>query len=132
MPTEQKRRYTDHVKQTDDHDLLIRVHTKLDHICKNQTTNTKAIKDLTDKIDAKCEHRMETCDTRFDKRITSTTFWKFVGIVIFVFAVAFGISTTNLISLTKHRYWIETNVMNIGRDVNNLEKTESDIMMDKE
>ena len=131
MTSELNRRFDDHVTKSDDHDLLIRVHTKLDSICENQSKNTKAIKGLSDRIDLKCEHRIETCGDRFDKRITSTTFWKFVWITALLFGVSFSISTANLISLTKHGYWIETNVMNIGRGVNNTENVESEILSDK-
>ena len=109
----EQRRYTDHIERTSDHDLLIKLHTKIDSICSNLTANTKAIKDLSDKIDIRCDRRNEVCAKAAERKLDSPTFWKLVvslTIIIGSLSSAVGI---NLVTSTENKTLITQHVKNV-------------------
>lgn len=102
-PEYPKRRYTDHTEKASDHDLLIKLNTKIDLLCKAVYENGKALKAHVETTKKVCDHRIEVCTDRADKKVDSGTFWTFVTIVVLVFTVVFAMSSSNLVGLTEMR-----------------------------
>jgi len=87
--TEQQRRYTDHLKHISEHDMLIRLNTKMDAMCKKADVNKADLDTYMAKMDARCEHRMELCSQSFESKLSFTTYWKILTIIVLVL-FAFG------------------------------------------
>lgn len=108
-----KRRYTDHIKQTSDHDLLIKLHTKFD-------ANCEKLKEYHDKVDARELIMDARCEKRYDKIIGKPFFMWVVGFVILgliTVAANTGWNTTsimeNRIKVIENKEHIEENKFDI-------------------
>ena len=90
---EQLKRYTDHLKQESDHDLLIKLHENVTSICRKQDSNKEDFDAYIEKMDKRCDHRLDVLTTSFERKFNSITFWK----IFWVFALimfAFGSTIT--------------------------------------
>ena len=100
--TDLKRRYTDHLEQSSDHDLLIRLHTKMDSVCKTLKEKNDSINHTIEILNKNCLHQREVCDTVLEKKLPGATFWRLVGILIVVLSVLFTTAITNRVDVTKN------------------------------
>jgi hypothetical protein len=96
---EQKRRYTDHIEKVDDHDILVSLVAEVKAMHETVINNCKVLTAYMDKMDLKCENRTKSCSTRFDTRITATTFWKWVSILSGIFIVVYVLAGNNYIEI---------------------------------
>ena len=96
---EHKRRYTDHIEKANDHDIIISLVTEVKAMHETVINNCKVLTDYMNKMDLKCENRTKSCSTRFDSRITATTFWKLVGILSGIFIVVYVLAGNNYIEI---------------------------------
>ena len=112
--TDQNRRFDDHLTKTPDHDLLIKLHTKMDSVCKAITRSNEELRSHTEGINAQLFHRTEVCTAKFDKKLDSGTFWRLVAILVIIFGTIFTGIGLNKMLLTEHSQDIKNNVVHIG------------------
>ena len=119
--TDLKRRYTDHLEQSSDHDLLIRLHTKMDSVCKTLKEKNDSINHTIEILNKNCLHQREVCDTVLEKKLPGATFWRLVGILIVVLSVLFTTAITNRVDVTKNTSVILQNTKQLDKNTAVLE-----------
>jgi len=77
-------RHTDYNKQIPDHDLLIKHSVKLDTMCKLQQNIIVKLDSFIDKIDDRCEKRLDLITKEADSAVQNTTFWSLLTILVIV------------------------------------------------
>ena len=97
-----KRRYSDHLKKTSEHDLLIKLHLKFDSMCSMQKDLKADLKEYKEKIDTRCESRSDHCGKMFEARIPSSTFWKVFSVIVLVLIAIGGTVSYNSITSAKN------------------------------
>ncbi len=111
--TEPTRRYNDGIEPTTDHDLLIRLNTKISTICLSQAETNQHLKDFTDKIELRCESRLKLIDKVNDKILGKSIFTWLLGIVIVVIMTVFSIAGINKVEIAKYQLMIDANAEQI-------------------
>jgi len=111
--TEPTRRYNDGIEPTTDHDLLIRLNTKISTICLSQAETNQHFKDFTDKIELRCESRLKLIDKVNDKILGKSIFTWLLGIVIVVIMTVFSIAGINKVEIAKYQLMIDANAEQI-------------------
>ena len=102
MVEEYAKRYTDHLDRASDHDLLIKLNTKMDSVCRALTEKTTSIDHAFEMLNKSCAVRKTTCDKVLDSKLAGTTFWKLVAILTVVLGVMFTATTKNTIDVAKN------------------------------
>jgi len=114
MSSEQlQRRYSDHVEHTSDHDLLIKVNTKVTTICSTIADTNSTLREYIEKMDRKCGERTDHCVDKFDKKLDSNTFWRLVAILVLLFSASFAGFGANRLILARHTEKIAINAEHI-------------------
>ena len=98
----EKRRYTNHIEPSSEHDLLLTLHTKFNHMYKMQETNADKLTAFIEKIDIRCENRSANCSKAFESKISSNTFWKVFGVIVIVLIGVCGTITFNSVNSAKN------------------------------
>ena len=121
MPDD-NRRYSDHVKKASDHDLLIRLHTKMDAVCAAHKETREEVKAFADRIDTRCETRLGLINRNHEHIMDKTTFKWLFGLLILALVTLYSVAVTNTISLTRNEAQIISNGIQIGLNAEALEK----------
>jgi hypothetical protein len=103
------RRYTDHITKTSDHDLLIKLHTKIDGICSAHKETRLAIKSYADRIDVRCEHRLGMINATSDNVIGKSMFRWLFGFLVLALITLYSIAGVNTVSVAKNEIQIGEN-----------------------
>ena len=119
--TDLKRRYTDHLDKSSDHDLLIRLHTKMDSVCKTLKEKNDSINHTIEILNKNCLHRREVCDKVLDEKLPGATFWKMVIILTIVLGALFTTAITNRVDVTKNTSVILQNTKQLDKNTVVLE-----------
>ncbi|MBC8179983.1 hypothetical protein H8E88_02555 [candidate division KSB1 bacterium] len=120
--TDLTRRYTDHLEQTSDHDLLIKLHTKMDGVCKTLKEKNDSINHTIETLNTNCLHRREVCDAAMEKKLPNSTFWKLVTILVVVLGVLFTTAITNRVDVTKNTSVIIQNTKQLDKNTIALDR----------
>ena len=102
MTDDLNKRYTDHLEKTSDHDLLIKLNTKMDSVCVALKDKPTSIDHAFEMLNASCAARKTACDKTLDSKITGTTFWKLVAILTVILGIMFTATTKNTIDIAKN------------------------------
>ena len=121
MPDD-NRRYSDHIKKTSDHDLLIRLHTKMDDVCASHKETRQEVRSFADKIDTRCETRLDLINRNNEHIIDKTMFKWIFGFLILSLVTLYSVAVTNTVSLAKNESQIIQNGIQIGLNAEALEK----------
>jgi len=111
--TTQTRRHTDGIEPTTDHDLLIRLNTKISTICMSQADTNQHLKGFTDKIEFRCESRLKLIDKVDDKILGKSMFTWLFGIIVVVIMTVFSITGINKVEIAKYQLMIDANAEQI-------------------
>ena len=107
------RRHTDGIEPTTDHDLLIRLNTKISTICMSQADTNQHLKDFTDKLEFRCESRLKLIDKVDNKILEKSLFKWLLGIIIVVVMTVFSIAGLNKVEIAKYQTMIDSNAEQI-------------------
>ena len=102
MSGTQERRYTDHIETASDHDILIKLNTKVSLVCAAIKDTNDHLKDFTDKIDIRCEDRLKLINSNNDKIVGKSMFKWLIGLVIIGMITVAGIAGTNSVFIARH------------------------------
>jgi hypothetical protein len=119
-----ERRYTDHIKSASDHDLLIKINTKVSFICKELAETKETLKDHIETISDTCTRRKELCEATLDKKVLGSVFWKLVTILVVVFGVLFTTSITNRVDVSRNTTVIKYNSAQLIENIEVLKRME--------
>ena len=118
--TEPTRRYGDGSEPTTDHDLLIRLNAKINIMCASLAETNQHVRDgnqnltdFTDKIDVRCESRLNLIDKVDNKILEKSLFKWLLGIIIVVVMTVFSIAGLNKVEIAKYQTMIDSNVEQI-------------------
>jgi len=112
--SEPTQRYTDHIEFASDHDILIKLNTKISTVCHAQVETNDHLKDFIDKIDDRCEIRLGIVNDINNKAVGKAMFTWIIGIIISVLIIIFGICGMNKVDITKYQTMMDSNVEQIG------------------
>ena len=107
------RRHTDGIEPTTDHDLLIRLNTKISTICMSQADTNQHLKDFTDKLEFRCESRLKLIDKVDNKILEKSLFKWLLGIIIVVVMTVFSIAGLNKVEIAKYQLMVDSNAEQI-------------------
>ena len=117
---EPTRRYGDGSDPTTDHDLLIRLNAKINVMCASLSETNQHVRDgnqnltdFTDKIDIRCESRLNLIDKVDDKILDKSLFKWLVGIIVVVIMTVFSIAGINKVEIAKYQLMIDANAEQI-------------------
>ena len=111
--TEPTRRYNDGIEPTTDHDLLIRLNTKISTICMSQADTNQHLKGFTDKIEFRCESRLKLINKVDDKIVGKSIFTWLFGIIVVVIMTVFSVAGINKVEIAKYQLMIDANAEQI-------------------
>ena len=118
--TDPTRRYNDGSEPTTDHDLLIRLNAKINVMCASLAETNQHVRDgnqnltdFTDKIDIRCESRLNLVDKMNDKILSKSMITWLFGIIIVVIMTVFSIAGLNKVEITKYQTMIDSNAEQI-------------------
>lgn len=117
MVEEYAKRYTDHLDRASDHDLLIKLNTKMDSVCRALTEKTTSIDHSFEMLNKSCAIRKTTCEAAIDKKVPGTTFWTLVIILTGVLGVLFTTAITNRVDITSNY----ANLLQAAKQIEKLE-----------
>ena len=117
---EPTRRYGDGSEPTTDHDLLIRLNAKINVMCASLAETNQHVRDgnqnltdFTDKIDIRCESRLNLIDKVDDKILEKSLFKWLLGIIIVVIMTVFSIAGLNRVKIAKYQTMVDSNAEQI-------------------
>ena len=117
---EPTRRYGDGSDPTTDHDLLIRLNAKINVMCASLAETNQHVRDgnqnltdFTDKIDVRCESRLNLVDKMNDKILSKSMITWLFGIIIVVIMTVFSIAGLNKVEIAKYQTMIDSNAEQI-------------------
>jgi hypothetical protein len=118
--TEPTRRYNDGIEPTTDHDLLIRLNTKISTICMSQSDTNKHLKDFTDKIEFRCESRLKLIDKVDDKILGKSMFTWLFGIIVVIIITVFSVAGINRVEIAKYQLMVDSNAEQIKSNADTI------------
>lgn len=111
------RRKADKFAEDSDHDLLVMHSVKINHICKLVKEVGEKFDNYSDKMDTRCEHRLENFTSKIDHNAEDTldgnTFKWIIGIMIFAMISMVAMIGVNQVSSSRNGILIETNIGHI-------------------
>ena len=117
---EPTRRYNDGSEPTTDHDLLIRLNAKINIMCASLAETNMHVRDgnqnltdFTDKIDVRCESRLNLIDKVDDKILEKSLFKWLLGIIVVVIMTVFSIAGLNKVEIAKYQLMVDSNAEQI-------------------
>lgn len=108
------RRSSDHDEHATDHDLLIKLNTKMNSICELVHESHDQHKEFIDKIDNRCEGRLNIINSNNDKVLGKQMFKWLFGTIIFIIIGMFGLCGMTRIIAVKNELQITHNAVLIG------------------
>ena len=111
---DQTRRYTDHILKASDHDILIEVHTKINDLCDSHKDTRKELKEFADRIDTRCETRLDLINRNHGHIIGKTMFKWLFGFLILAMLTLYSAAGFNSVSVAKNESQIAQNGIQIG------------------
>ena len=123
------RRYTDHIEKASDHDLLTKLNSKMDSVCKAHKDTQDFLKDSIKTIDTRCESRLVLINQNHDKAVDKPMFKWLIGILIIVLLAGFSVAKMNSSAISKSEATIIANGKQIGENAKAIHKL---IARDKE
>jgi hypothetical protein len=124
MAEELTRRYSDHIEPASDHDLLIKINTKISFICKELKETKDTLKDHIGVMRETLEHRREICDTKLKSKVETSMFWRLIGILVVVLGVLFATTMTNSVAVSNNTTVIKYNSAQLLKNIEILKKVE--------
>jgi len=125
--TDPTRRYNDGSEPTTDHDLLIRLNAKINVMCASLAETNQHVRDgnqnltdFTDKIDIRCESRLNLVDKMNDKILSKSMITWLFGIIIVVIMTVFSIAGLNKVEITKYQTMIDSNAEQIKSNADTI------------
>jgi len=103
------RRYTDHILKASDHDLLIKLHTKIDDICSAHKETRLEIRSYADRIDVRCEKRLGMINSTSDNVIGKSMFRWLFGFLVLALITLYSITGVNTVAVAKNEMQIGEN-----------------------
>ena len=116
------RRYTDHIAKASDHDLLTKLNSKMDSVCKTHKETQDFLKDSIKTIDTRCESRLVLINKNNDNTVDKPLLRWLVGILVLVLLTVFGVAGMNSVSISKNEATIIANGKQIGENAIALHK----------
>ena len=116
------RRYTDHIEQATDHDLLTKLNAKMDSVCKAHKDTQEFLKDTIKRVDIRCESRLNLINSNSKEVVGKSIFKWLIGILVFVLLTVFGVAGLNSISIAKNESSIIQNGKQIGQNAIAIDK----------
>jgi len=117
---EPTRRYGDGSEPTTDHDLLIRLNAKINIMCASLAETNQHVRDgnqnltdFTDKIDIRCESRLNLIDKVDDKILEKSLFKWLFGIIVVIIMTVFSIAGLNKVEIAKYQLMVDSNAEQI-------------------
>ena len=123
------RRKADKFVHDTDHDLIVRHSVKIDNLCKLMQELGTKFDDYSNKVDERCESRLENFTTKIDhtaeEAVDENTFRWIVGIMIFAMISMVAMIGVNQVSGSRNSLLIEANIEHIKeieKDAKEFEK----------
>jgi len=105
---------------TTDHDLLIRLNAKINTLCASLSETNQHVRDgnqnltdFTDRIDVRCESRLNLIDKVNNNSLGKSMFMWLLGIIVIIVMTIFSIAGLNKVEIAKYQLMIDSNTTHI-------------------